>query len=329
HPPYHPQEPFAGRYSPPEQTDALEEQFRELRFPFNHTSASVHEHWQKQLAEHDVDPRSFYRTMQNVHDEAMLHQDHQIGELVKELKARGEWENTLLIIASDHGHPAASYPRFGRGLLDPQPAAWEGALFGEFESHIPLIFVWPGHIEGGRRIEAPVSMIDMLPTVLDLAGLPAAKVAQGQSLAPLLLDKDGWEPRPVVFDEFRVTDDGTLIGNLEIVDGRWGDSLEIRERELEAGEPGTMGRHPAPAGGRWKALAFADVPRLLTYDLDADPRAIHHVVDADLARRTESERQLWRLWREHRALSATFEAGEAADLSSEQIEALRALGYIE
>ena len=331
HPPHHPQDPFAGRFVPKEESKALASGMMKMRFPFNHTSASVHEHWQDQLRQHGHDPHEFYRAMLDMHDEAMLHQDHQIGELVKELKARGEWQNTLLVIGSDHGHPAASYPRFGRGLLEPQPEPWEGALLGQFESHVPLMFVWPGRIEGGRRVEHPVSMIDVLPTILDLAGLPQPGIAQGRSLAPLLLgDEVDWQPEPVVFDEFRVADDGSLLGNLEILDGRWGHSLEIRSGELEGREPApSSSRHPAPAGGRWKALEFGDVPRYLLYDLEADPRAIDHVAEPDPEAVENALRRLWRLWKEHRALAANFEAGEEAELSPEQVEALKALGYVE
>jgi hypothetical protein len=71
------------------------------------------------------------------------------------------------------------------------------------------------------------------------------------------------------------------------------------------------------------------VPRLLIYDIRSDPRAIDHLAEPDPALVTESERQLWQLWKEHRALAAMFEAGEEAELSSEQLEALRALGYIQ
>jgi arylsulfatase A-like enzyme len=265
--------------------------------------------------------------MQDAHDEAMMHQDHRLGELVERLKERGEWEHTLLVIGSDHGHPAASYPRMGRGKLDPQPPAWEGALLGEFESHVPLIFVWPGRITGGRRIEAPVSMIDVLPTVLELVGLPAPQVAQGRSLAPVLLGEGDWTPQPVVFDEFRLLDDGSMIGNLEILDGRWGHSLEIRTRD-QASAP-TLGRHPAPAGGRWKALEFPDVPRFLLYDLEADARAIDNVAADHPEIADEAQLRLWRIWQEHQSLAARFEAGTESEISPQQLEALRALGYAE
>lgn len=327
HPPHHPPAPFAGRVIDKQASEALASQMMTLRFPFRHTSASVHEHWQGQLKQRGIDPKAFYGAMQDSHDEAMMHQDHRLGELVDRLKERGEWENTLLVIGSDHGHPAASYPRFGRGQLDPQPPAWEGALLGEFESHVPLIIIWPGHIQGGRRIEAPVSMIDVLPTILDLVGLPAAKYAQGQSLAPLLLGKPGWTPRPVVFNEFRFLEDGSMIGNLEVLDGRWGESLEIRTSD--AASLPTRGRHPAPAGGRWAAREFADVSRFLLYDVAADPRAIANVTADHPEVAREAQLRLWRIWQEHQALAALFEAGEEAEISPQQLEALRALGYAE
>lgn len=327
HPPHHPPSPFAGRLVPAEESEALAARMEDLRFPFNHRSASVHEHWQAELAKHDIDPLPFYRTMQAGHDEAMMHQDMRLAELVQELKDRGEWESTLLVIGSDHGHPAASYPRFGRGQLDPQPPAWAGALLGEFESHVPLIFVWAGRIEGGRRIEQPVSMIDVLPTVLELAGLPPARFAQGTSLVPLLLGEGDGAPRPVVLDEFRVEDDGSMIGNLEYVDGRFGHSLEIRTADA-ATTPST-GRHPAPAGGRWPAHDFPDVARFQLYDLAADPLALVNVADEHPERAAAAQERLWRIWKDHQAFAATFEEGEQPELSPEQQEALRALGYTE
>jgi len=327
HPPHHPPGPFAGRLIDQQASEALASQMASLRFPFRHTSASVHEHWQGQLQQRSIDARAFYGAMQDSHDEAMMHQDHRLGELVDRLKERGEWENTLLVIGSDHGHPAASYPRFGRGQLDPQPPAWEGALLGEFESHVPLIIVWPGHIQGGRRIEAPVSMIDVLPTVLELAGLPAAEFAQGQSFAPLLLGQPGWTPQPVVFNEFRFLEDGSMIGNLEVLDGRWGESLEIRTSD--AASLPTLGRHPAPAGGRWAARDFAEVSRFLLYDVAADPRAISNVTADHPEVASAAQLRLWRIWQEHQALAAMFEAGKEAEISPQQLEALRALGYAE
>ena len=52
--------------------------------------------------------------MRSLYDESMAHQDYQIGRLVERLKAAGEWENTLLIVAADHSVTAALW---GPGCL--------------------------------------------------------------------------------------------------------------------------------------------------------------------------------------------------------------------
>ena len=111
-------------------------------------------------------------------------------------------------------------------------------------SAVPMIFVWPDRVGGGQRFSQPVSMIDVLPTALDLAGLPLPEVLQGQSLAPLLLGSEGWEPRPVILDEFEVDrETGELSGRIEVVDGRWGASLEIGPK---SGSDNPGDRRPVP-----------------------------------------------------------------------------------
>jgi arylsulfatase A-like enzyme len=260
----------------------------------------------------------------------MVHQDDQLRQLVADLKERGEWENTLLIIAADHGHPAGTFARFGRGLFDPQPPLWEGALFDSYSTRVPMMWIWPGHIEGGRRFSEKVSMIDILPTLLDLVGLPQPAVVQGQSLAPLLRG-ESMDVRPVIFDEFRVDEaSGEMIGNIEMIDGRWGASLEIAP-VVEGADP-TMGRHVTPVGGRWGAHHefFPDQPRFLLYDLEADPFATTAVND-EHPQLVERYRRLLQLqWKAHLALAKQF-AGEIEEvpLSPEQLEQLKSLGYIQ
>ena len=73
-------------------------------------------------------------------------------------------------------------------------------MFRSCVTHVPLLIVWPGRIAGGQRFSQPVSMVDVLPTVLDLVDLPMPEIMQGQSLVPLLLGEEGWEPRPVILD---------------------------------------------------------------------------------------------------------------------------------
>lgn len=176
-----------------------------------------------------------------------------IDRFVEQLKAAGEWENTIFIVTADHGQHEA-----GLVMVDPPIPDGHHTHLRPEQTGIPLLFVWPGHIPGGFRFRDPGSLIDVLPTVLDLVGLPAAEVAQGRSLAPLLLGdvpESEWEPRPVILDEFYVDpESGDLRGWIEVVDGRWGASLEINPpiQPIWAyrGEyDDAQGERPAP---RWK-----------------------------------------------------------------------------
>ncbi len=249
----------------------------------------------------------FFEAARCLNDEAMAHNDYQIGKLVERLKNSGEWENTLLIIAADHG----SF--FGLGLYDTIPPIW-GPRFRSYETRIPMIFVWPEHIAPGLRLRQPVSMIDMLPTILDLAGLPAPELMQGQSLAPLLLGKEGWDPRPVIFDEFYVDrETGHLMGRIEVIDGRWGASLNIgpKPRDLPLYRLG-----PAPP--------FS----LLLYDVWEDPNCLVPLNEKrpDLVKKyTEF---LEEKWKEHQELAKRFSRSEDTPLTPEQLRTLRSLGYI-
>lgn len=329
HEPHEPVQPFAGLFVSPEERARLrawDERIFPAALPLFGTM-SIPALNNLVLQRVGIDRQAYFGALRGLYDETMAHQDHQLGRLVERLKREGEWEDTLLIVAADHGHPAGTFTRFGRGLFEPQPEPWQGALFDAYNTRVPLIFVWPGRIAGGRRIDQPVSMIDVLPTLLDLLGLPQPEVLQGQSLAPLLLGRDV-RLRPVILDEFRVDERGELTGNLEILDGRWGASLEIGPHPQGLGA--TRGRHEVPAGGRWGAMHtwFPDAPRLLLYDLWNDPFALRAVNDRhpDLVERYR--RTLLRQWRTHLELARRFrEAGEVA-LTPEQLRQLRALGYV-
>ena len=330
HEPHHPVAPFAGLYISPARRASFYD-WLDRMWDFegwmgeDEAPETVLGFYRWRLEQIGVDPLRFFDTQRGLYDETMAHQDYQLGRLVERLKATGEWENTLLIIASDHGHPAGTFSRFGRGLIDPPPPEWEGALFDSYRTRIPLIFVWPGHIAPGQRFREPVSMIDMLPTVLDLAGLPMPEVMQGQSLAPLLLGREGWEPQPVIIEQLQNDlDTGEFTGHIEVIDGRWGASLEIFPERAD-GEP-----EVEPAGF-WRAARphRPDVPRLLLYDLLNDPFTLHNVNEQypDLVEKYTAF--LEAQWEAHQALAQQFTPGDDVALTPEQLRTLRSLGYIQ
>ncbi len=255
---------------------------------------------------------AFYTVGKGLYDEAMAHNDYRLGQLIDRLKAEGEWENTLLIIGGDHSIRAA-FTDMGLALSDSLPPRWSQPMFRPTVSRVPLMFVWPGHIEGGQRIDYPVSMLDVLPTLLDLLGLPPAEIGQGQSLVPLLSGREGWEPRPVILDEFRAhradLETGELSGWIEVVDGRWGASLEINPNP----ERPAPRRRPSP---------------LLLYDLWNDPMALWslHEERPDLVEKYTAF--LEGQFEAHLALAQYFTPSGEVELTPEQLQTLRTLGYI-
>jgi arylsulfatase A-like enzyme len=329
HEPNQPEEPFAGRFVSSEQRERLkgwDARIWESWALFGKTSIAGF--YDTAIERAGIDRKAFFGIRRGLYEETMLHQDHALELFVERLKAEGQWENTLLVIGSDHGHPAGTFARFGRGEFVPQPEPWQGAMCDAYATGVPLLVIWPGHIAGGRTIDEPVSMIDVLPTLLDLVELPRPEVCQGQSLAPLLRGEE-MTLAPVFLDEFRVDEaSGELVGNLEIIHGRWGASLEIGP--VPAGNDPSSGRHSVPAGGRWGAVHpfFPEVPRLLLYDLEADPFAKRAVNDEhpDLVKRYTEV--LLEQWKAHRALAQLFGDAAEVELGPAQLEQLRAIGYI-
>ncbi len=187
-------------------------------------------------------------------------------------------------------------------------------MFRPSVSRVPLIFIWPGQIPAGQRLSQTVSMIDVLPTILDLVGLPMPEVMQGQSLSPLLLGEEGWEPRPVILDQFDASGHSprTYLSGIEVVDGRWGASLEIKVNPKPERPP--EWQRPVP---------------LLLYDLWNDPFALWslHEERPDLVEKYT--KFLEAQWEAHQALAQLFTPSESVPLTPEQLRTLRALGYIQ
>ena len=85
-----------------------------------------------------------------------------------------------------------------------------------------------------------------------------------------------------------------------------------------------------PAGGRWGAVHpfYPEAPRLLLYDLWNDPFARRAVNDEHPELVLHYRSLLLERWRAQRALAQRFDAAESEPLDAEQLEQLRALGYI-
>jgi len=329
HEPHHPVAPFAGRYASEARRVQFEVWWKGVHQVTDIARDTVLGRYQAQLTHMGVDPKDFFRTQWDLYDETMSHNDSTLGAFVAELKERGEWENTIFVLTADHGHPAGSFSRFGRGLIEPTPADWEGALADSYRTHVPLLVTWPNHLLDGKRVAENVSLVDLLPSLLDLAGLPPAEVQQGRTWRPLLTGEGVWESRPVVLEQVQAYEPtGEMVGHIELIDGKWAASLEVLPESLRPTYEQAVSLETA---GGWRAARphRPSTPSLLLYDLEADPFCTTHVNAENPEKVAAYKARLEALWGAHQELGGRFQSIQAGVAGEAQIDALRTLGYVE
>lgn len=100
--------------------------------------------------------------------------DRHLGQMLDQIEALGELENTLVIVTSDNGNP---FPRAKANLY-------------EYGTHVPLAVQWPAHIDAGGESKSLVTSISFGPTILEAAGCAVPNTMTGQNLLPHFLDTD-------------------------------------------------------------------------------------------------------------------------------------------
>jgi choline-sulfatase len=107
------------------------------------------------------------------YDETIARADAYVGEFIELQKARGRWDNTVIVVTSDHGEEYGEHGSLGHGRT----------LYEE-TIRVPLIVVTPR--SESRVVDAPVTLLDLAPTIRDLVGLPPTEESEGRSLVPYL-----------------------------------------------------------------------------------------------------------------------------------------------
>ena len=221
--------------------------------------------------------------------------DRAVGELLAELERLGLAQETLVVVTSDHGEDLGD-------RLPLRPGNHGHALYDE-QLRVPLILRDPTREFAVRRVTAQVRLVDVMPTILDLLGLPAAADRTGRSLVPLLRGQES-EPR-LAWAE---------IPHHALIDAgvRW--AVRTDAHKLIVTPPPTRGSGEA---------------RLELYDLRADARERSNLAPADPGRRAELMAQLRRVALELNAHGAAVYREVSGPADPQLQERLRSLGYVE
>jgi arylsulfatase A-like enzyme len=131
------------------------------------------------------------RTLKHAYLASVSYVDAQIGKMIVALEEAGLRENTIIILWSDHGYHLGDM------------GIWAKATNYEIATRVPLM-IWTPNMPDqhrGKSTDALVELVDMYPTLCELAGLEAPAHLEGQSFVPLLEDPSR-EWKPAVFSQY-------------------------------------------------------------------------------------------------------------------------------
>ena len=185
----------------------------------------------------------------NSYDGSLAYLDARVSELFAALKQRGLTENTLVVVASDHGEEFGEHGVYFHGN-----SLYRASL------QVPLMLVLPGRVPAGVVIADPVSLRDLAATIVNLATPEEASVFPGKSLARFWETNTAAEPADSLLSELNYT--ARLPANTPITRGpmrsiilgqsrliRNGDGVnELFDVDQDTLEARNLAQDPAAAG---------------------------------------------------------------------------------
>lgn len=189
--------------------------------------------------------------------------DRQVGRLITGLDDAGLLEDALVIVVADHGETFATHDE----LFD------HGETVYDETTHVPMLLRLPGAAQAGRVVEAPVGLVDLVPTLVDWLELPSEDERfDGYSFFDALHQRGNWQrPGPLFLEATKPHLEGAV--------GWQNDALD-----------------KAVVDGAWKYLLRPRRKAEALYDLGRDPDEQHDALqDApDRARPLKAALQAWR-----------------------------------
>jgi arylsulfatase A-like enzyme len=206
------------------------------------------------------------RQARQAYNASITFMDAQVGRVVDALDRLGLAENTIIVFTSDHGYHVGEH-----GL-------WQKMSLFEESARVPMLIVAPGLAKKGSVAKAPVSHLDLFPTLADLCGVKKPENLQGQSLVPMLKDTSeqgrGWALT-------QVTRNGATLRRPEA-------GQEVAKKKGAARENQIFGFSLRTPRYRYTEWAEGKFGREL-YDHDTDPKELTNLAEKPEMKSTVAE----------------------------------------
>ncbi len=284
HSPFRPAEPYDSLWATPEQAATFEIQAEKVRpvikKPLFQRFLAPN---RDELAQAGVDADTFVRHEKAWYDGSIRGMDDQVGRLFSRLDELGLKERSLFAFVADHGEEFLEHGEH-----------WHGrTVYGEV-ANVPMV-LWGHRVPAGKVVEEVSQTIDLMPTLIELAGLSAPERLQGRSWVPKMRGED-LRAQPAFVEHKAPPDEKTSFA---IVDHQWKlvwypgepDIFELYDRSQDPlDQTDLVAQHPETV----ESLA-ADLKQMLS-------------------------------WAEKQRLA---EEDVTSEMSAEQLEQLRSLGYVD
>lgn len=253
----------------------------------------------------DEDRAALAGPMVDLYDGGVAYSDHLLGEVIRLLKERGTYDDTILLVLGDHGEMVGEHGAFGHN-----------SSVYEQDLRVPLAVRFPERIPAGSRVEASVSTVGTFATLFDLAGLNPPDTVKVSSLLPALEGRPAGQP--VLAERF----EEHLLAQRFAPDRANGKGPLLSPR----------GRYRVYRVGNLKLVQHHEKGRTETFlfDLARDPGEKVDIagMSPDTAR-LEAELVAWSAAIGLPPLDQQIGDYVAPELDAAATEQLRALGYIE
>ena len=299
HDPYEPHPPYDTAFFDPSVRAEHEEEMERVRgFIADPLLSAFLMPTREELEQAGVDADRFIARQVDWYDGSIRGFDSELARLLERLAELGLDEKTLVVFVSDHGEEFLDHGRSFHGQ----------SVYGEL-TNVPLIVSWPGAIAPGV-VEATVESVDLAPTLLDLSRLPRPEGLQGRSLAPWLLGERGAVPeaRPA-------------FSQMAAISAGGGNPPPFEQAAYSILDGGWKLIHNSKGDGT--------KPQFELYDHRSDPLNQVDIAAENSEIVTRLARRLAAWLEESRAQRLAADGEGDTEMSQQELERLRALGYIQ